>query len=161
MVKNLGDLSRRYNISINAMSAFVKTHREEIDPSRDHITRSGKSIFFDEFAVSKIDELRNYTPGITLADEIRRDEEMESLKNEINTLKTQLLLVQERTIKAQETALAATAALNAATAAQIESAAEKARREAENEALKAEIERLQENVAASSLQRKRGNRWWR
>lgn len=160
MVKNLGDLSRRYNISINAMSAFVKTHREEIDPSRDHITRSGKSIFFDEFAVSKIDELRNYTPGITLADEIRRDEEMESLKNEINTLKTQLLMAQERTIKAQEQALAATAAY-AATAAQIENAAEKARREAEIETLKVENERLRESVAASSSERKRGNRWWR
>ena len=160
MVKNLGDLSRRYNISINAMSAFVKTHREEIDPSRDHITRSGKSIFFDEFAVSKIDELRNYTPGITLADEIRRDEEMESLKNEINTLKTQLLMAQERTIKAQEQALAATAAY-AATAAQIENAAEKSRREAEIEALKVENERLRLNVSASSSQRRRGNRWWR
>ena len=161
MVRNLGDLSRRYNISINAMSAFVKTHREKIDPSRDHITRSGKNIFFDEFAVSKIDELRHYTPGIALVDEIRRDEEMESLKNEINTLKTQLLIVQERTIKAQETALAATAALNAATAAQIESAAEKARREVEIEALKAENERLRESVQRPSSERRRGNRWWR
>ena len=161
MLRNLSDLSQRYNISINAMSAFVKTHREEIDPSRDHITKSGKSVFFDEFAISKIDELRHYTPGIALVDEIRRDEEMESLKNEINTLKTQLLIVQERTIKAQEQALAATAALNAATAAQIESATEKARREAENEALKAENEWLRESVAASSSARKRGNRWWR
>ena len=161
MVRNLGDLSRRYNISINAMSAFVKTHREKIDPSRDHITRSGKNIFFDEFAVSKIDELRHYTPGIALVDEIRYENEIKSLKNEINTLKTQLLMVQERTIKVQDQALAATAALNAATAAQIESAAEKARREAENEALKAEIERLRANVSASPSERKRGNRWWR
>ena len=161
MVKNLGDLSRRYNISINAMSAFVKTHREEIDPSRDHITRSGKSIFFDEFAVSKIDELRNYTPGITLADEIRRDEEIESLKNEINTLKTQILILQQEVIAAQKQTIAAAAALNAATAAQIENAAEKSRREAEIEALKVENERLRLNVSASSSQRRRGNRWWR
>ncbi len=147
MVQNLSDLSQRYNISINAMSAFIKTHRDEIDPSRDHIIKSGKSVFFDEFAVSKIDELRNHTPGITIADEIRRDEEMESLKNEINTLKTQMLVLQERTIKAQEQALAATAALNAATAAQIESAAEKARREAKIETLKQEIERLRRESA--------------
>lgn len=161
MVRNLGDLSRRYKISINAMSAFVKTHREDIDPSRDHITRSGKSIFFDEFAVAKIDELRNYTPGITLADEIRRDEEVESLKNEINTLKTQLLMLQQEVINAQKQTIAATAALNAATAAQIESTAEKARREAENETLKAELERVREEVARPSSARRRGNRWWR
>ena len=180
MIRTMTDLCQRYGISINAMSAFVKTHREEIDPSRDHITKAGKSIFFDDFAAAKIDELRHYTPGIALADEVLREKEqkkyekeIKDLKDEINTLKTHLLMAQERTIKAQEQVLAATAALNAATVAQIESAELKVKKEAENEILKRnienkdrEIERLRKECAAADQKQQPASpaeawRFWR
>ena len=160
-MKNFSDLCKRYGLSKPAFSVWLRRNKSRIDPKGELIERNGKTVLFSAAAVDKIDKLRGFDSEISLFSEVHRDEEMESLKNEINTLKTQLLLVQERTIKAQEQALAATAALNAATAAQIESAAEKARREAENEALKAELERLRESVAAASSERRRGNRWWR
>ena len=160
-MKNFSDLCKRYGLSKPAFSVWLRRNKSRIDPKGELIERNGKTVLFSAAAVDKIDKLRGFDSEISLFSEVHRDEEMKSLKNEINTLKTQLLLVQERTIKAQEQALVATAALNAATAAQIESAAEKARREAENEALKAEIERLRANVSASSSERRRGNRWWR
>ena len=160
-MRSFSDLCKRYGLSKPAFSVWLRRNKSRIDPKGEMIQKSGKTVLFTEAAVDKIDKMRGFDSQISLFTEVQRDEEVEALKNEINTLKTQLLIVQERTIKAQETALAATAALNAATAAQIESAAEKARREAEIEALKAENERLRESVAASSSQRKRGNRWWR
>ena len=160
-MKNFSDLCKRYGLSKPAFSVWLRRNKSRIDPKGELIERNGKTVLFSAAAVDKIDKLRGFDSEISLFSEVHRDEEMKSLKNEINTLKTQLLLVQERTIKAQEQALVATAALNAATAAQIESAAEKARREAENEALKAEIERLRANVSASSSARRHGNRWWR
>ena len=140
---------------------WLRRNRQVIDPKGDLIQKSGKTLLFSEAAVDKIDQLRGFDSQISLFSEVQRDEEIESLKNEINTLKTQILILQQEVIAAQKQTIAAAAALNAATAAQIESAAEKARRDAENEALKAEIDRLRENVAASSSQRRRGNRWWR
>ena len=159
-MKSFSDLCKRYGLSKPAFSVWLRRNKSRIDPKGDLIQKSGKTVLFSEAAVDKIDKLRGFDSQISLFTEVQRDEEVESLKNEINTLKTQLLMAQERTIKAQEQALAATAAY-AATAAQIENAAEKARREAEIETLKVENERLRESVAASSSERKRGNRWWR
>jgi chromosome segregation ATPase len=141
MIRTMTDLCQRYGISINAMSAFVKAHREEIDPSCDHITKAGKSIYFDDFAVAKIDELRHYTPGIDLADKVLREKEQEKyekeiqeLKNEINTLKTQLLISEHESKEAYKS-------LAAANAGALESAEMKARQQAQLEIKAAEIER--------------------
>ena len=141
MIRTMTDLCRRYGISINAMSAFIKTHREEIDPSCDHITKAGKSIYFDDFAVAKIDELRHYTPGIDLADKVLREKEQEKyekeikdLKDEINTLKTQLLISEHESKEAYKS-------LAAANAGALESTEMKARQQAQLEIKAAEIER--------------------
>ena len=160
-MKNFSDLCKRYGLSKPAFSVWLRRNRQVIDPKGDLIQKSGKTLLFSEAAVDKIDKMRGFDSQISLFTEVQRDEEMDALKTENNTLKTQILMLQQEIINAQKQTIAAAAALNAATAAQIESAAEKARRDAENEALKAEIDRLRENVAASSSERRRGNRWWR
>ncbi len=146
-MKTFLDLCHRYGISKSTFSEWIHKNRKKIDPKGTLIQKSGRTLLFTEAAIDKIDQMRGYDTEISLFSEIARDEEMESLKNEINNLKTQMLVLQERTIKAQEQALAATVALNAATVAQIESAAEKARHEAENHILKEEIERLRRESA--------------
>ena len=160
-MKSFSDLCARYGLSKPAFSVWLRRNKQKIDPKGELIERNGKAVLFSEAAVDKIDKMRGFDSQISLFTEVQRDEEMDALKTENNTLKTQILMLQQEIINAQKQTIAAAAALNAATAAQIESAAEKARRDAENEALKAEIDRLRENVAASSSERRRGNRWWR
>ena len=162
-MKNFSDLCKRYGLSKPAFSVWLRRNRQVIDPKGDLIQKSGKTLLFSEAAVDKIDKMRGFDSQISLfeAPAAADQAELEALKTENNTLKTQILMLQQEIINAQKQTIAAAAALNAATAAQIESAAEKARREAENEALKVENARLRESVAASSSERKRGNRWWR
>ena len=116
MAKTLSDLCRRYNQKQNTMSMFISKYRDEIDPDGTHIIRSGRKVYFDDFAIAKIDKLRNYTPGVILAEEQEADPmeiimlhqkleaasvENSELKNEIIRLlrksnETELLLAEEQ-----------------------------------------------------------------
>ncbi len=60
-MRGVQELCDRYGIKKAAFSLFVKSHRDEIDPDRTHITRDGKNMFFDEFSVIQMDKIRGYT----------------------------------------------------------------------------------------------------
>ena len=166
--KNLSDLCRRYNQKQNTMSMFISKYRNEIDPDGTHIIRSGRNVYFDSFAVAKIDELRNYTPGVILAEEHEADPmeiimlhqkleaastENSELKDEIIRLlrksnETELLLAEEQ----KKTALL--------TAGGNQYIAEIEAKEKQIEELKDENARLRSRPVV--VDRRAGSRWrWR
>ena len=162
--KNLSELCRRYNQKQNTMSMFISKYRNEIDPDGTHIIRSGRNVYFDNFAVAKIDELRNFTPEIMLPEETQHNDEYQKLREENERLKIEkenlkdevISLLQE--IRKKEVLLAEEQKKTALlTAGGNQYIAEIERIEKEKEELKDENVRLRSRPV--SVDRRAGSRW--
>ena len=153
-MKAFHELCERYQMKKAALSLFVKAHRDEVDPDRTHISKSGRVVNFDDFAVLKLDKLRGFKTDIENFDIPKAEpEEIILLQREISELKD-ILLQKEKELRQKDQELAVehqkTALLLAANnnyMAQIEG-----------------LEHLKNRLLASSSapDRRAGNRWkWR
>lgn len=153
-MKTFQELCGRYQMKKAAFSLFVKAHRDEIDPDRTHISKSGRVVTFDDFSIIKLDRLRGFKTDIENFDIPKAEpEEIILLQREISELKD-ILLNKERELRQKDQELAAehqkTALLLAANhnyMAQIEG-----------------LEHLKNRLLASSSapDRRAGSRWkWR
>ena len=106
-MKTFQELCERYEMKKAAFSLFVKAHRDEIDPDRTHISKSGRVVNFDDFAVLKLDKLRGFKSEIENF-EIKEVEPKEIilLQRQISELKD-ILLDKERELRQKDQELAA------------------------------------------------------
>ena len=106
-MKTFQELCERYEMKKAAFSLFVKAHRDEIDPDRTHISKSGRIVNFDDFSVLKLDKLRGFKSEIENFDISKAEpEEIILLQREISELKD-ILLQKEKELRQKDQELAA------------------------------------------------------
>ena len=89
-----------------AFSLFVKAHRDEVDPDRTHISKSGRVVNFDDFSIIKLDRLRGFKTDIENFDIPKAEpEEIILLQRQISELKD-ILLDKERELRQKDQELA-------------------------------------------------------
>lgn len=148
-MKTFQELCERYNMKKAAFSLFVKAHRDEIDPSRDHIIKSGRQVNFDDFAVLRLDRLRGFKSDLeNFQFPKAKPEEIILLQREISDLKD-IILEKERELRKKDQEIAAekqkTAILLSA-----------------NQNYMAEIEKLEKKqflLSSNKPDRRSGSRW--
>ena len=105
-MKTFQELCEKYQMKKAAFSLFVKAHRDEIDPDRTHISKSGRIVNFDDFSVLKLDKLRGFKSEIENFELPKaKPEEIILLQREISELKD-ILLDKERELRQKDQELA-------------------------------------------------------
>ena len=106
-MKSFQELCKRYQMKKAALSLFVKAHRDEIDPDRSHISKSGRLVNFDNFAVLKLDKLRGFKTDLENFELPKAEpEEIILLQRQISELKD-ILLDKERELRQKDQEIAA------------------------------------------------------
>lgn len=149
-MKTFQEVCDRYNIKKSALSLFVKAHRNEIDPDRTHLSKDGRIVFFDEYAVAMMDKIRGYISNLSeFRDVPMSDPEIIKLQRENIELKDEIIKqLREKNEMAAKLAdvqqkVAVLLTANQNYMAQLENA----------------DRRLQ--LIGSRASRRGGNRWWR
>lgn len=154
------NLCERYGITKGALSQYLKPRIDEINKDGEHIVRSGQKIYFDDMAIKRLDQMRNFTSNVELAQEVAEQEAKIALLAENRKLRAKIEKLQEE--KTQALADVATAYkqlesvranfLEASKVMRLESAQDKAAALTAKEqaaATAAEQEKLQQELQAA------------
>ena len=95
-MKTFQEMCGRYDISKSTFSMWLKRNRESIDPNGTHIKKACNKVFFDDFAVAKIDKLRGYELTKNVNSFASLEAEIKRLRNENLKLQEELLILQRK-----------------------------------------------------------------
>ena len=90
----------RYGITKGALSQYIKNRIEEVNKDGEHIIRSGQKIYFDDVAIKRLDQMRNFVSNIELANEVAEQEAKIALLAENRKLRAKIEKLQEEKTQA-------------------------------------------------------------
>ena len=94
------NLCERYGITKGALSQYLKPRIDEINKDGEHIVRSGQKIYFDDMAIKRLDQMRNFTSNVELAQEVAEQEAKIALLAENRKLRAKIEKLQEEKTQA-------------------------------------------------------------
>ena len=94
------NLCERYGITKGELSQYLKPRIDEINKDGEHIVRSGQKIYFDDMAIKRLDQMRNFTSNVELAQEVAEQEAKIALLAENRKLRAKIEKLQEEKTQA-------------------------------------------------------------
>lgn len=100
-MKDIKELAKRYGTSEQGLRKYIRARLSELNADGEHVKRIGRVWHFDDAAIKRLDNLRDYTEPVVEVVENRADDDSAKLREENQRLMKMLVATQQEVIRLQ------------------------------------------------------------